>query len=162
LTKWLVVAVAGAMSIGAILLVATGRIGILRLVVVAAACLLLPGLGWAFRLGLRDAGDKFALAIGISICAITLIGTTMAVTGKWSTGGGAIALLAVAITGFLSRRVLKAIGTGLKWFLNLFAGPEAYPAVRMPDDRSVADDNRSIPPVSGDDLRSPSAAGTFS
>jgi hypothetical protein len=130
--------------------------------VVAAACLLLPGLGWAFRLQLRDAGDKLALAIGISICAITLIGTTMAVTGRWSTSGGAIALLAVAITGFLSRSVLKAIGAGLKWFVNLFAGPEAYPAVRMSEDRPVTDDNGSIPPISGEDLRSPSAAGTFS
>jgi hypothetical protein len=161
LTKRLAVAVA-AMSVGAIFLVATGRIGVLRVVVVAAACLLLPGLGWAFRLQLRDAGDKLALAIGISICAITLIGTTMAVTGRWSTSGGAIALLAVAITGFLSRRVLKAIGTGLKWFLNLFAGPEAYPAVRVPEDRSVADSNGSIPAISAEDLRSPSAAGTFS
>jgi hypothetical protein len=162
LTKRLAVAVAAAMSIGAILLLTTGRIGTLRLVVVAAACLLLPGLGWAFRLGLRDVGDKLALAIGISICAITLIGTTMAVTGRWSTSGGAIALLAVAITGFLSRRVRKAIGAGLKWFLNLFAGPEAYPAVRVPEDRSVAEGNGSIPAISGEDLRSPSAAGTFS
>jgi hypothetical protein len=155
------VAVAAAMSIGAILLVATGRIGTLRLILVAAACLLLPGLGWAFRSSLRDAGDKLALAIGISICAIALIGTTMAVTGRWSTSGGAIALLAVAITGFLSRGVLKAIGAGLKWFLYLFAGPEAYPAVRVPEDRPLADGSGSIPPISGEDLRSPSAAGTF-
>ena len=155
-------AVVAATSIGAIVLVATGRIGTLRLVVVAAACLILPGLGWAFRSSLRDAGDKLALAIGISICVITLVGTTMAVTGRWSTSGGAIALVAVAITGFLSHSVLKAIGAGLKWFLNLFAGPEAYPAVRVPEDRPVADGNGSIPPISGEDLRSPSAAGTFS
>ena len=155
-------ALAVALSIGALLLVATGRIGTLRLVVVAAACLLLPGLGWAFRSQLRDVGDKLTLAIGISISVITLIGTTMAVTGRWSTSGGVIALLAVAITGFLSRGVLKAIGAGLKWFINLFAGPEAYPAVRVPEDRSMADGNGSIPPISGEDLRSPSAAGTFS
>lgn len=86
----------------------------------------------------------------------------MAVSGSWSTRGGAIALLAVAITGFLSRGVLKAIGAGLKWFLNLCAGPEAYPAVRVPDDRPVADGDGSIPAISGEDLRSPSAAGTFS
>jgi hypothetical protein len=162
LTKRLAVALAVAMSIGAVLLVATGRVGTLRLVSIAVACLLLPGLGWALRSPLRDAGDKLALAIGISICVITLIGTTMAVTGRWSTSGGAIALLAVAITGFLSRGVLKAIGAGLKWLLNLFAGPEAYPAVRVPEDRPVADGNGSMPPISGEDLRSPSAAGTFS
>jgi hypothetical protein len=156
------VAVAVAMSIGAIVLVATGRIGTLRLILVAAACLLLPGLGWAFRSSLRDVGDKLALAIGISICVITLIGTTMAVTGRWSTSGGAIALLAVAVTGFLSRAVLKAIGAGLKWVLNLFAGPEAYPAVRVPEDRPLADGNGSIPPIPGEDLQSPSAAGRFS
>ena len=162
MTKRLAVVLAVAMSIGAILLIATGRIGILRLVLVAAACLLLPGLGWALRSQLRDAGDKLALAIGISISVITLIGTTMAVTGRWSTSGGAIALLAVAITGFLSPGVLKAIGAGLKWFLNLFAGPEAYPAVSAPDDRLVAGGDGSIPAISGEDLQSPSAAGTFS
>jgi hypothetical protein len=156
------VAVAVAMSLGAIVLVAAGRISMLRLVVVAAACLLLPGLGWAFRWRLRDTGDKLALAVAISICAITLIGTTMAVTGRWSTSGGGIALLVVAITGFLSRGVLKAIGASLKWFVNLFAGPEAYPAVRAPEDRPVAEGNGSIPPISAKDLRSPSAAGTFS
>jgi hypothetical protein len=162
LTKRLAVAVAVAMSIGAVVLVAAGRIGTLRLVLVAAACLILPGLGWAFRSSLRDVGDKLALAIGISICVITLIGTTMAVTGRWSTSGGAIALLAVAITGFLSGGVLKAIGTGLKWFVNQFAGPEAYPAVRTPEDRPAADGDGRIPGISDEDLRSPSAAGTFS
>jgi hypothetical protein len=162
LTKRLAVAVVAATSIGAIVLVATGRIGTLRLVVVAAACLILPGLGWAFRSSLRDAGDKLALAIGISICVITLVGTTMAVTGRWSTSGGAIALVAVAITGFLSHSVLKAIGAGLKWFLNLFAGPEAYPAVRAPEDRPPADGDGSIPAISDENRRSPSAAGTFS
>jgi hypothetical protein len=156
------VALAVGMSIGAILLVASGRVGILRLVLLTVACLLLPGLGWAFRTQLRDAGDKLAVAIGISVCAITLIGTTMAVTGRWSTSGGAIALLAVAITGFLSRRVLRAIGASLKWCLNLFAGPEAYPAVKVPNDRPVADGEGSISPISGEDLRSPSAARTFS
>lgn len=32
-------------------------------------------------------------------------------------------MLAIAITGFLSRGALKAIDAGLKWFLNLFPGP---------------------------------------
>jgi hypothetical protein len=47
----------------------------------------------------------------------------MAVSGSWSTSGGAIALLAIAITGFLSRGALKAIGAGLKWFSQLIPWP---------------------------------------
>ena len=87
---------------------------------------LLPGLGWARRSQLRDAGDRLALAIGISMSVVTLIGATMAVTGLWSVSAGLIALLAVAVAGYLSKTVLNAIA-GLKWFINLFAGP-ASPA----------------------------------
>jgi uncharacterized membrane protein len=119
-----------ALAIGAIVLVGTGQIGILRLGLVAAACLLLPGLGWAFRSQLRDAGDRLTLAIGISISAIAVIGATMAVTGTWSASVGLIALLAVALVGFLSKSVLHAIATGLRWFINLFAGPESPTAPR--------------------------------
>ena len=101
MTKKLALALAVAVAIGVILLAATGRIGILRFGLVAAACLLLPGLGWARRSQLRDAGNRLALAIGISISAVTLVGTTMAVTDSWSMPVGAVALLAVAVTGFL-------------------------------------------------------------
>jgi hypothetical protein len=124
LTKKLALGLALALVTGAILLVATDQIGILRLGLLAAACLLLPGLGWALRSRLGDAGDRLALAIGISLCAVTIIAATMAVTGRWSAWVGLAALLAVAIAGFLSKNVLNAIGTGLKWFINQFAGPE--------------------------------------
>jgi hypothetical protein len=128
LTKKLTLALALVAAIGIILLVATGQIGVLRWGLVAAACLLLPGLGWARRSRLRDTGDRLALAIAISISAVTVIGTIMAVTGLWSAWIGLTALLAVAAAGFLSRRVLNAISTGLKWFINLFVGPESPPA----------------------------------
>jgi hypothetical protein len=161
LTKKLALALAVAVVIGVIPLAATGRIGILRFGLVAAACLLLPGLGWARRSQLRDAGDRLALGIGISICAVTLVGTTMAVSDKWSMPAGAVGLLAVAVTGFLPLGLLKAIGAGLKWFINLFAGPATHPAIRMPDDRSVAEADRRTRAISEEDRRSPSAPGTL-
>jgi len=125
LTKKLVLALALAAVIVVIFLVATGQIGILRWGLLGAACLLLPGLGWARRSQLRDAGDRLALAIAISISAVTVIGTIMAITGLWSASVGFIALLAVAVAGFLTKGVLNAISTGLKWFINLFVGPES-------------------------------------
>jgi hypothetical protein len=135
----LVVAVAVALIAS---LVATDRIGTLRLGSITAACLLLPGLGWAWRSHLRDTGDRLALAIGISICAVTVIGTTMAVAGRWSAPAGAVALLAVAAAGFLPHRLLMAIPAGLlvalKWFINLFAGP-AYPAIQVSDHDPATD-----------------------
>jgi hypothetical protein len=124
-TKKRVLALALAMVSGAILLAATGQLRVLGLGLVAAACLLLPGLGWALRSRLGDPGDRLALAIGISLCALTVIAATMAVTGRWSAWVGLAVMLAVAIAGFLSKNVLNAIGTGLKWFINLFAGPES-------------------------------------
>ena len=135
----LVVAVAAALIA---YLVATDRIGMLRFGSVTAACLLLPGLGWAWRSHLRDTGDRLALAIGISICAVTVIGTTMAVAGRWPTLAGAVALLVVAAAGFLPHRLLMTIPAGLlaalKWFINLFAGP-AYPAIQVSDHDPAAD-----------------------
>ena len=125
LTKKLVLALAIAAVIGAIFLAATGQIALLRWGLVAATCLLLPGLGWAQRSQLPDAGDRLALAIAISISAVTVIGITMAVTGLWSTSVALIALLAVAIAGFLSKSVLRTISSGLAWFINQFAGPES-------------------------------------
>jgi hypothetical protein len=65
-----------------IALTAAGEIGTLRLGIVAAACLLLPGMGWASKLRLGDAGDRLALAIAISISALTVVGTTMVVLGR--------------------------------------------------------------------------------
>jgi hypothetical protein len=137
LTKKRALALVAVIVIGAIYLVATGRIGILRVGLVTSACLLLPGLGWARRSHLRDAGDKLALAIGVSICAMTVIGMTMAVAGRWSAPAGAVALLAVAAAGFVPHRLLVSVRVGLlaglRWIINLFAGP-AYPAAQGSDD----------------------------
>jgi uncharacterized membrane protein len=138
LTKKLALALALAVAIFVVLLAAAGWIGTLRLGLLTAACLVLPGLGWARRSQLRDVGDRLALVIGISICAVTVIGTVMAVTGRWSTPVGAAALLAVAAAGFVPHGTLTAISAGLKWFINLFAGPAPYPATQASDD-SAAD-----------------------
>jgi len=96
-----------------IALTAAGEIGILRLAIVAAACLLLPGLGWAWKLRLGDVGDRLALAIAISICALTVVGTTMAVLGRWSTPLGLVALATVGAIGFLPRRLLAPVSARL-------------------------------------------------
>jgi hypothetical protein len=142
LTKKRALALTVALAIGVIYLVATGRIGTLRLGVVTAACLLLPGLGWARRSHVRDAGDTLALAIGVSICAMAVIGTTMAVAGRWSTPVAVVALLAVAAAGFVPHRLLMAVPVGLlaalKWFINLFAGPD-YPAQQTSEDDPAGD-----------------------
>jgi hypothetical protein len=138
LTKKLALALALALAICVVLLAATGWIGILRLGLLTAACLALPGLGWARRSQLRDAGDRLALAIGISICAVIVIGTIMAVAGWWSSPVIAAALLAVAAAGFVPHGMLTAISAGPKWFINLFAGPAPYPATQASDD-SAAD-----------------------
>jgi hypothetical protein len=138
LTKKLALTLGVAMAICIVLVAATGWIGILRFGLLTAACLVLPGLGWARRSRLRDAGDRLALAIGISVCAVAVIGTIMAVAGWWSTPVGAAALLAVAAAGFVPHGLLTAISAGLKWFINLFAGPDAYLATEASDD-SAAD-----------------------
>jgi hypothetical protein len=147
LTKKHLLALAVVVAIGVIFLVATGRIDVLRLGLLAAACLLLPGLGWARRSHVRDAGDRLALAIAISICALTVIGSAMAVAGRWSTLAGAVGLVAIAAAGFIPHRALTAVRAGLvaalKWFIHLFAGPDEYSPVSLrrvqgdasPDDR---------------------------
>jgi hypothetical protein len=96
-----------------IALTAAGEIGTLRLGIVAAACLLLPGMGWASKLRLGDAGDRLALAIAISISALTVVGTTMVVLGRWSTPLGLVALAAVGAIGFLPRRLLAPVSARL-------------------------------------------------
>jgi hypothetical protein len=92
-----------------IALTTAGEIGTLRLGIVAAACLLLPGLGWPWKLRLGDAGDRLAIAIAISICALTVVGTTMAVLGGESTPLGLVSLAAVGAIGFLPRRLLAPL-----------------------------------------------------
>jgi hypothetical protein len=99
-------------ALGVIALMAAGRPGI-----ATAACLLLPGLGWAGKLRLEDAGDRLALAIAISICALTVVGTTMVVLGRWSTPLGLVALAVVAAAGILPGRLLKNASAPLSTLL---------------------------------------------
>src|SRR4051794_10057846 len=101
-------ALALVVAMGVIALVAAGRPGI-----ATAACLLLPGLGWAGKLRLEDAGDRLALAIAISICAFTVVGTIMVVLGSWSTPLGLAALAAVSAIGILPGRLLKNVSAPL-------------------------------------------------
>jgi len=95
-------------ALGVIALMAAGRPGI-----ATAACLVLPGLGWAGRLHLEDAGDRLALAIAISICALTVVGTTMVVLGRWSTPMALAALVVVGAIGILPGRLLKNVSAPL-------------------------------------------------
>jgi hypothetical protein len=140
-----------------IALTAAGEVGTLRLGIVAAACLLLPGLGWAWKLRLGDVGDRLALAIAISICALTVVGTTMAVLGRWSTPLGLVALATVGAIGFLPRRLLAPVSARLSTLrsatlrkpkktrsLRLTPGPAASAAI---DDRAANDEAsvRSVP-----------------
>ena len=81
--------------------------------VATAACLLLPGLGWAGKLRLEDAGDRLALAVAISICALTVVGTTMVVLGRWSTPLGLVALAVVGAVGALPARLPNNVATPL-------------------------------------------------
>jgi hypothetical protein len=140
-----------------IALTTAGEIGTLRLGIVAAACLLLPGLGWAWKLRLGDAVDRLALAIAISICALTVVGTTMAVLGRWSTPLGLVALAAVGAIGFLPRRLLAPVSARLltlriatftKAQENSVATPDPGAAVSAAIDGRAADDEvsaRSFP-----------------
>jgi hypothetical protein len=101
-------ALALVVALGVIALMAAGRPGI-----ATAACLLLPGLGWAGKSHLEDAGDRLALAIAISICALTVVGTTMVVLGRWSTPLGLVALAVVGAIGILPSRLLKNVSAPL-------------------------------------------------
>ena len=101
-------ALALVVALGVVALMAAGRPGL-----ATAACLLLPGLGWAGKLRLEDAGDRLALAIAISICALTVVGTIMVVLGSWSTPLGLAVLAAVGAIGILPGRLLKNVSAPL-------------------------------------------------
>jgi hypothetical protein len=140
-----------------IALTTAGEIGTLRLGIVAAACLLLPGLGWAWKLRLGDTVDRLALAIAISICALTVVGTTMAVLGRWSTPLGLVALTAVGAIGFLPRRLLAPVSARLSTLRiaalrnpkkNLVATPDPGLAASAAIDRA-ADDEASVRSIPG-------------
>jgi hypothetical protein len=71
-------------------------------------CLVLPGLGWARRLQLRDLGDTIALTVVLSLTSTAIVATGMAVAGWWSPVAGLVCLAGVAALGFVPvRHVLE-------------------------------------------------------
>lgn len=79
-----------------------------RATVALACCLVLPGLGWARRLKLRDPGDTMAMTLMISLCSTTVVATGMVLTAHWSTFGGLAVLALVSVLGFLPLGELAA------------------------------------------------------
>lgn len=77
-----------------------------RVVLAVAACLLLPGLGWARKMHIGDRGDTLALAVVLSICLTVAVGTAMALADRWSLGWGLGALGLVALAGFVPAQAL--------------------------------------------------------
>jgi hypothetical protein len=70
-----------------------------RLPVALAFALVIPGLGWACRLRLRDRGDTLLFAVTISICLLVLVGEGMALLRLWSVTGGFLILAAIGALG---------------------------------------------------------------
>jgi hypothetical protein len=79
---------------GALVLLDVARIAVLLAFAVAV-----PGLGWAWRLGLPDKGDTLLLAITISVCLLVVVGEGMALLRLWSVQGGFLVLAAIAVLG---------------------------------------------------------------
>ena len=77
-----------------------------RLVAALAACLVLPGLGWARRLRLKDLGDTIALTVVLSLSLTAVVATGMAVTRSWSPIAGLAILAAVSALGFIPVRAV--------------------------------------------------------
>jgi hypothetical protein len=75
-----------------------------RLTAALAGCLVLPGLGWARRLRLRDLGDTIALTVVLSLSITAVVATGMAVIGSWSPVAGLAILAAVTGLGFVPVR----------------------------------------------------------
>lgn len=71
-----------------------------RLILMAAFCLLVPGYGWAHRMQLKDRGDTLAMTVVLSLCASVLVGTALAVSGLWSPFAGLIILVLITLGGF--------------------------------------------------------------
>ena len=79
-----------------------------RMTAALAGCLVLPGLGWARRLRLRDLGDTVALTVVLSLSITALVATAMAVTGLWSPAAGMVILAASTGLGFVPVRAVVA------------------------------------------------------
>jgi len=70
-----------------------------RMPLVAAFCLLVPGYGWARRMHLKDRGDTLAMTVVLSLCASVLVGTALAVSGLWSPLAGLAILVLITLGG---------------------------------------------------------------
>lgn len=70
-----------------------------RIPVVLTFAIVVPGLGWASRLRLSDAGDALLLAVTISVCSLVVIGESMALLRLWSVERGFLVLAAIALLG---------------------------------------------------------------
>jgi len=77
-----------------------------RLAAALVACVVLPGLGWARRLRLKDLGDTIALTVVLSLSLTAVVATGMAVTGTWSPVAGLAILIAVTGLGFVPVRAV--------------------------------------------------------
>jgi hypothetical protein len=96
------------LALSLVVVVATAVTGVLvtfdmatsaRIPVVVAFAVVVPGLGWAWRLRLSDTGDTLLLAVTISVCSLVVIGEGMALLRLWSVERGFLVLAAVALLG---------------------------------------------------------------
>lgn len=85
-----------------------------RVTAAVLGCLVLPGLGWARRLRLRDLGDTLALTVVLSMSSTAVVATAMVLTARWSPLGGLIALSGIAVLGHVP---VRALGAGAGAFL---------------------------------------------
>ncbi len=97
-----------------------------RMTAALVGCLVLPGLGWARRLRLRDLGDTIALTVVLSLSSTAVVATAMAVTGFWSPPAGLAGLAAITVIGFVPVRAVVA-GAGV-----VLLGRPGIDGVRQP------------------------------
>ena len=107
-----------------------------RMIMALGCCVILPGLGWARRMRIRDLGDSIALTVVLSLCITVVVATAMVLSDHWSTAGGAVALLVVGAAGFVPvsrlekilpvpargpRRALVSVGDGDEDWIDWYA-----------------------------------------
>lgn len=92
--------VAAGLAAVALLFALSALISEVRLICIVGFCLLAPGYGWSRRMRLKDRGDTAAMTIVLSICAIVVVGTVMAVTRTWSPFAAMVVLVLIGLCGF--------------------------------------------------------------
>lgn len=75
-----------------------------RMTLVLAACLFLPGTGWARQMRLPERNDTITLAVVLSVCMSVTVGTGLAMSGTYSTAWGAAILGGITVAGFMPAR----------------------------------------------------------